>query len=115
MTASTTRAMTIDSPSGLRLMTSQQKKILVTGGAGYIGSHTVVELNNAGYQPVIVDNFSNSEKSVLEGLKTIMGHSVTLYEGDCNDEGFLDNVFQQEQGITGIIHFAAYKAVGESV
>ncbi len=90
-------------------------KILVTGGAGYIGSHTVVELYNAGYQPVIVDNFSNSEKSVLDGLKAITRHSVTLYEGDCSDEGFLENIFQKEHDITGIIHFAAYKAVGESV
>lgn len=96
-------------------MTSNQKKILVTGGAGYIGSHTVVELFNAGYQPVIVDNFSNSEKSVLDGLKAIIGQPVTLYEGDCNDEAFLKNVFQQEHDITGVIHFAAYKAVGESV
>ena len=85
--------MTIDSPSGLRPMTAKQKKILVTGGAGYIVSHTVVELYNAGYQPVIVDNFSNSEKSVLEGLKVILGHSVKLYEGDCNKEYFLNNVF----------------------
>ncbi len=96
-------------------MTVQQRKILVTGGAGYIGSHTVVELNNAGYQPVIVDNFSNSEKGVLDGLKAIMGQPVTIYEGDCNNETFLENVFQQEQNITGVIHFAAYKAVGESV
>ncbi len=115
MTASSASAITIDSPSGPRPMTAQQKKILVTGGAGYIGSHTVVELYNAGYQPVIVDNFSNSEKSVLDGLKAIMGHPVTLYEGDCSDEEFLDNIFQQEHDIAGIIHFAAYKAVGESV
>ena len=90
------------------------RKILVTGGAGYIGSHTVVELYHAGYQPVIVDNFSNAEKGVLDGLKAITGQTVTLYEGDCRDEGFLKNVFQKERNITAIIHFAAFKAVGES-
>jgi UDP-glucose 4-epimerase len=94
---------------------SVARKILVTGGAGYIGSHTVVELYNAGYQPVIIDNFSNSEKSVLGGLKAIMGQPVTLYEGDCSDGRFLEYVFKKERDITGIIHFAAYKAVGESI
>jgi len=69
-------------------------KILVTGGAGYIGSHTVVELFHAGYQPVIVDNFSNSKKSVLDGLRAITGQPVTCYEGDCNDGGLLEYVFQ---------------------
>jgi len=96
-------------------MTAKQKKILVTGGAGYIGSHTVIELHQAGYQPVIVDNFSNSEKSALDGLKSIIGQPVTFYEGDCSNKRFLENIFQQEQNITGVIHFAAYKAVGESL
>lgn len=90
------------------------KKILVTGGAGYIGSHTVVELVNVGYAPVIIDNFSNSEKSVLDGLKAITGKEQVLYEGDCNDGAFLARVFGKEPGIEGIVHFAAYKAVGES-
>ena len=94
---------------------AKQIKILVTGGAGYIGSHTVVELYNAGYQPVVADNFSNSEKSVLDGLKSIIGQPVTLYEGDCADGRFLEYVFKKERDIAGIIHFAAYKAVGESV
>ncbi|WP_234735011.1 UDP-glucose 4-epimerase GalE [Tellurirhabdus bombi] len=89
-------------------------KILVTGGAGFIGSHTVVELVNAGYEPVIIDNFSNSEHSALEGLQQILGRDVICYENDCNDPDALDTIFQKEQ-ITGIIHFAAYKAVGESV
>ncbi|MBK9511298.1 MAG: UDP-glucose 4-epimerase GalE [Cytophagaceae bacterium] len=89
-------------------------KVLVTGGAGFIGSHTVVELVNAGYTPVIVDNFSNSEKSVLKGLKNILGFDVSFYEFDCNDFNKLKEVVEAEK-IEGIIHFAAYKAVGESV
>lgn len=91
------------------------KKILTAGGAGYIGSHTVVELVKAGYTPIIVDNFSTSNKSVIKGLTEIIGHAVTLYEGDCNDEAFLKNLFIKEKNISGAIHFAAYKAVGESV
>lgn len=91
------------------------RKILVTGGAGYIGSHTVVELYHSGCQPVIVDNFSNAEKGVLDGLKAITGQTIPLYEGDCRDEVFLKKVFQKERDITGTIHFAACKAVGESV
>jgi UDP-glucose 4-epimerase len=92
-----------------------KKKILVTGGAGYIGSHTVVELFNAGYDPIIIDNFSNAEKSVLNGLKEITGHEIKLYEGDCNDRNFLFELFEKEGVIDGVIHFAAFKAVGESV
>ncbi len=90
-------------------------KILVTGGAGYIGSHTVVELVKAGYEPVIIDNFSNSEERVLEGIKTILGREVICYKIDCNDANALREVFEKEQHIEGVIHFAAYKAVGESV
>ncbi|NJM94165.1 MAG: UDP-glucose 4-epimerase GalE [Cytophagales bacterium] len=89
-------------------------KILVTGGAGYIGSHTVVELINAGYTPVMIDNFANAEKGVLQGLKKITQHEPVLYEGDCADKALLREVFSKER-ITGVIHFAAYKAVGESV
>ncbi len=88
--------------------------ILVTGGAGYIGSHVVVELTLAGHTPIIVDNFSNSEKSTLNGLKQLLGHETKLYEGDCRDEKFMQNVFSSE-AIDGVIHFAALKAVGESV
>ncbi|HEY4651575.1 MAG TPA: UDP-glucose 4-epimerase GalE [Pontibacter sp.] len=90
-------------------------KILVTGGAGYIGSHTVVELQQAGYEPVIVDNFSNSEERSLAGIKAILGHDVRCYRADCTDAAALRKVFEQEPGIAGVIHFAAYKAVGESV
>ncbi|WP_345071935.1 UDP-glucose 4-epimerase GalE [Hymenobacter fastidiosus] len=90
-------------------------KILVTGGAGYIGSHAVVELYEAGYQPVIVDDFSNSQESVLAGLKAILGVAVPCYRIDCADAVALRGVFAQEPGIAGVIHFAAFKAVGESV
>ncbi len=89
--------------------------ILVTGGAGYIGSHTVVELFRAGYNPVILDNFSNSEKSVLKGIESITGERITLYTGDCNDADFVNYIFESDPEIIGCIHFAAYKAVGESV
>ncbi|HRZ40934.1 MAG TPA: UDP-glucose 4-epimerase GalE, partial [Candidatus Omnitrophota bacterium] len=91
------------------------KKILVTGGAGFIGSHTVVELANAGYEPVIVDNFSNSSRGVLKNLKKILAREVTCYDGDCCDRLFLEQVFTKEKNIQGAIHFAALKAVGESV
>lgn len=92
-----------------------KKKIIVTGGAGYIGSHTVVELFNAGFEPVIVDNFSNADKSVVERINEITGSNITLHEGDCCDEGFLRKMIEAEGEIDGFIHFAAYKAVGESV
>ena len=89
------------------------KKILITGGAGYIGSHTAVALVNSGYEPVIVDNFSNSEKSALEGIKSILGGEVKSYEVDCLDKLGMEKVFQENE-FTGVIHFAASKAVGES-
>jgi UDP-glucose 4-epimerase len=91
------------------------KKILVTGGAGYIGSHTVVELVNAGYEPVIVDNFSNSHSGVIQNLEKILSKKVTCHTADVTDYNGIKEVFQKEKGITGVIHFAAYKAVGESV
>lgn len=89
-------------------------KILVTGGAGFIGSHTVVELHQSGFEPVIIDNFSNSEEKVLEGIEKIIGKSVPCYKADCNDENALRQLFEKEK-IEGVIHFAANKAVGESV
>ena len=89
-------------------------KILVTGGAGFIGSHTVIELVNAGYEPIIVDNYSNSDPSVLDGIRAILGRKVKSYEGDCNDKSFMRDVFKIENP-DGVIHFAAFKAVGESV
>jgi len=89
-------------------------KILVTGGAGFIGSHTVVALHESGFEPIIVDNFSNSEEKVLERLAGIIGHPVVVYRVDCNDESALRPIFEKEK-IDGVIHFAASKAVGESV
>ncbi|QJX46908.1 UDP-glucose 4-epimerase GalE [Hymenobacter taeanensis] len=93
----------------------ERTKILVTGGAGYIGSHAVVELYNAGFLPVIVDNFSNSREQVLDGLEHILGVRVPVHNVDCNDEEALRAVFAEEGNLRGVIHFAAYKAVGESV
>ncbi len=90
-------------------------KILVTGGAGYIGSHTVVELINAGFEVVIVDNFSNSTPDSIAGIERITGVRPALHEADCSDINTMRDLFKQEKGIVGIIHFAALKAVGESV
>ncbi|GAA4307955.1 UDP-glucose 4-epimerase GalE [Nibribacter koreensis] len=90
-------------------------KILVTGGAGYIGSHTVVELANAGYTPIIVDDFSNSEERMLTGISQILVHDVVCHKVDCTDAKALQEVFTKEGDIAGVIHFAAFKAVGESV
>jgi len=91
------------------------KKILVTGGAGYIGSHTVVELAQAGYEPVIIDNFSNSQESALAGIQAILGREVPCHRIDCGDAEALRQVFKTEGDVAGVIHFAAFKAVGESV
>ncbi len=90
------------------------KNIIVTGGAGYIGSHTVVELMAQGFTPIIVDDFCNSEKTVLKRLKEITGKNISLYEGDCTNKSFIKKVFNETDPL-GVIHFAAYKAVGESV
>lgn len=94
---------------------NSDKKILVTGGAGYIGSHTVVELINAGYEPVIIDNFSGSDKTLTKGIEKITGRGVKVFEGDCCDKTFLTHVFQTAGTISSVLHFAAYKSVGESV
>lgn len=92
-----------------------KKKILVTGGAGYIGAHTVVELSNAGYEPVIVDNLSRSDRTLLNGMEKILGFKPKFHEGDCLDEEFMQSVFESEGPFSCVLHFAAYKAVGESV
>lgn len=88
--------------------------ILVTGGTGYIGSHTVIELINNGYDVVAVDNFSNSKPIVLDKLKTITGKNIKFYELDVCDKEKLKLVFKENK-IDAVIHFAGYKAVGESV
>ncbi len=90
-------------------------KILVTGGAGYIGSHTIVELILKGFQPIIVDNLCNSSVSNLEGIKAITNSVVQWYNIDCTDDQALKEVFEKEENIVGAIHFAAYKSVEESV
>lgn len=92
-----------------------KEKILVTGGTGYIGSHTTVELQNAGYDVVIIDNLSNSNRNVLDGIEAITGIRPTFVEGDCTDFDTLNRLFTENPGIKGIINFAASKAVGESV
>ncbi len=89
-------------------------KILVTGGAGYIGSHTVVELLNAGHEVVVVDNLCNSSKTSLERVKKITGKSVKFYKLDIRDEKKLNKVLDTEKRFDATIHFAALKAVGES-
>lgn len=90
-------------------------KILVTGGAGYIGSHTVVELQNAGYSVVIIDDLSNSTADSIDGIERITGIRPIFEKLDCNDIEGLRKLFTTHSDINGIIHFAASKAVGESV
>lgn len=89
-------------------------KILVTGGAGYIGSHTCVQLINAGYDVVILDNLCNSSRAVLQRIEKLTGKTPVFYEGDILDRAFLEATFTQEK-INAVIHFAGLKAVGESV
>jgi UDP-glucose 4-epimerase len=90
------------------------KNILVTGGLGYIGSHTVVELIENGYTPVIIDNLSNTNRDVIDRIEKISGKKTPVYEADVRDAEVLKDIFTTHN-IDGIIHFAAYKAVGESV
>lgn len=90
-------------------------KVLVTGGTGYIGSHTAVELINEGFEVIIVDNLSNSKIEVLNGIEKITGVRPAFENIDCVDYVALDRMFEKYKGISAIIHFAASKAVGESV
>ena len=92
-----------------------KQTILVTGGTGFIGSHTTVELQQAGYEVVIIDNLSNSKIEVLDGIEKITGIRPAFEQVDCCDLKALEGVFQKYPSIKGIIHFAASKAVGESV
>ncbi len=89
-------------------------KILVTGGTGFIGSHTCVELLDAGFEVVIIDNLYNSKADVVDKIESITGKKVSFYKSDCCDEDALDKIFNEHQ-IAAVIHFAGYKAVGESV
>lgn len=91
------------------------KRILVTGGLGFIGSHTVVELQNVGFDVVIVDNLSNSSEKVLEGITAITGKEPAFEKFDLRDKEKVQSFFQKYDDINGVIHFAASKAVGESV
>ena len=91
------------------------ERILVTGGAGYIGSHTAVALVEAGFVPVLLDDFSNSSKQAVAGIETILGRTIALWEGDCTSPELLERVFTEAGPFAGIVHFAAFKAVGESV
>ncbi len=91
------------------------KKVLVTGGLGYIGSHTVVELINSGYEPIIIDNLSNAHIGTLENIKKITNISPKFYEGDVANIVLLEQIKNENPEIGFIIHFAAFKAVGESV
>jgi UDP-glucose 4-epimerase len=93
----------------------KSQKILVTGGAGYIGAHAALALHEAGYEPVLLDDFSKSDDSLLKGLKKITGKSFSFHKGDCCDKFFLRSVLNSEGDIGAVMHFAAYKSVGESV
>ena len=92
-----------------------KQTILVTGGTGFIGSHTTVELQEAGYEVVIIDNLSNSNANVVDGIEKITCIRPAFEKVDCCDFEALEGVFKKYPKIEGIIHFAAYKAVGESV
>lgn len=91
------------------------KKILITGGAGYIGSHTVVSLIENGYLPVIVDDYRNSNPKVIDRLRKLTDQDIFSYPVDCSDPNQMEEVFSTVGDISGVIHFAAYKSVGESV
>ena len=92
-----------------------RRKILVTGGAGYIGSHTVVELFISGYMPIIVDNLCNSSKRNLDGINKILNTKILWYNIDCTDYKKMKEIFLNHPDIYGCIHFAAYKSVAESI
>ncbi|MFK7758070.1 MAG: UDP-glucose 4-epimerase GalE [Flavobacteriales bacterium] len=90
-------------------------KIVVTGGAGFIGSHTVVELWNVGYEPIIIDNFSNSQPWMVDRIKQLTSPDIRCFDVDCCDQKEMEKVFRDLGQIFGIIHFAAYKSVSESI
>lgn len=92
-----------------------KKDILVTGGAGYIGSHTIVELYNSGYKPIVVDNLSNTSIKNIEGAEQIIKDKIAFYQIDCTDFEAMDKLFEEERNIQAVIHFAAFKSVDESM
>ena len=92
-----------------------RKKILVTGGAGYIGSHTVVELYHSGYMPIIVDNLCNTSEKNLTGINQILKADIPFHKIDCTNLNEMENIFKIYKDIYACIHFAAYKSVGESI
>lgn len=91
------------------------KKVLVTGGAGYIGAHTALELIQAGYETVLIDDFSKSDRTLLQGIEKITGKKPDFHEGDCTKPDFLKSIFSTRGPFSCVLHFAAYKSVGESV
>ena len=93
----------------------KKKDILITGGAGYIGSHTLVELYNSGYRPIVVDNLSNSSITNIKGAEKIIKNKIDFYQIDCTDFDQMDKLFNEQNNIVAVIHFAAYKSVEESV
>ncbi|MCY9851650.1 UDP-glucose 4-epimerase GalE [Vibrio mediterranei] len=89
-------------------------KVLVTGGMGYIGSHTCVQMLESGIEPIIIDNLCNANQAVLSRIEALTGQAPTFYQGDIRDEALLDRIFEENE-IQSVIHFAGLKAVGESV
>jgi UDP-glucose 4-epimerase len=92
-----------------------ERKVLVTGGAGYIGAHTVVELLAEGFQPVILDNLSRSDERLLKGIQSLTGKAPVFHQADCSDVDSVRKVFSDHGSFLGVLHFAALKSVGESV
>ena len=90
-------------------------KIVVTGGAGYIGSHTVVELLHSGFDVIVIDNMSNSDQQNIDGIEKITEKKIKFYNVDCTDSHAVNSVFKKEKDILGLIHFAALKSVEESI